>query len=72
MIEQDYLALGCIALAFWWVGGSLAVMVAAGRRGYSSGHWLLAGVIFGPILAALLLLANPKEAAVRRTDTIHI
>jgi hypothetical protein len=57
-LNSGFLVLVCLVR---WIGGALAVMTAAGRRGYSSGQWLLAGLLFGPILAALFLIANPAE-----------
>lgn len=61
LLNSGFLVLACLV---WWIGGALAVMVAAGRRGYSSGHWLLAGFIFGPVLASLFLMANPARGPV--------
>jgi hypothetical protein len=65
VIDHDYLLTFCIALAIWWIAGSYAGMVAAEKRGYSSWNWFLSGIFCGPMLAALLPIANPEQAPSR-------
>lgn len=62
MIDQDYFILFCIACAIWWIARAFGVMNAAQKRGYNSGDWLLTSLLLGPILGALLLIANPAKA----------
>jgi len=55
-------------IAVWWIAASVAVMMAAGERGYRVGRWFFAGIFFGPIFAILLLIAQPPE---RRASDTH-
>lgn len=56
---SDLITTGCVVLAIWWLISAFAVGTAAKSRGRSSGSWFAMSFFFGPILAALLLLAYP-------------
>jgi hypothetical protein len=58
MSDSDAIILVLLA---WWVFSAFAVMAAANARGRSVGAWFWASIFFGPILAALLLLAYPVK-----------
>ena len=64
VINSDSVFLGFIILAVWWFASAFAVGIAAGARGQSSGRWVWTSLFFGPILAALLLLAYPVTDAI--------
>jgi uncharacterized membrane protein YhdT len=56
---SDSIFLGLIVAGVWWLISAFAVGRAAGHRGRGVGAWFWASIFFGPILAALLLLAYP-------------
>jgi hypothetical protein len=59
---DDYIGaiqIGVVVLAVWWLISSIAIGLAAEKRGRGLGAWFWISIFLGPILAALLLLAYP-------------
>ena len=50
-----------LLLIVWWLTGSFAVALAAGKRGRDRGPWFFVSLFLGPIFAILLLIAHPIE-----------
>jgi hypothetical protein len=50
----------------WWIVASFAVSKAAVARGRSRWLWFIWSLVLSPLLALLLLLAYPVEAALRK------
>jgi hypothetical protein len=61
--DQSILVFGAlIALAAWWVIGSIAVGKAATTKGLDGGIWFMCSLLLGPILTAMLVIINPAVA----------
>jgi hypothetical protein len=66
MQESDVMVFALILVVMWWIFGSIAVGVAAQKRGRSGGAWFGMSIALGPILAVLLLLAYPSVTEAER------
>jgi hypothetical protein len=70
---SDYLSFMLFLAIVWHIAGSLAVGYTASQRRGSGGAWIVMGLVFGPILAAILLLAYPAiERVAQSTGDLRI
>jgi hypothetical protein len=61
MVDSAEFSLGLVVLFVWWIAASIAVALAADKRGYNRGPWFLMSLFLGPIFAAVILIAYPLK-----------
>jgi len=47
--------------AIWWILASVAVCMAAEKRGRERGPWFFLSLFLGPVFVVLVLIAYPPE-----------
>ncbi len=61
MGTMELVWLGILFGAIWWVLASVAVCMAADKRGRERGPWFFLSLFMGPVFAVLVLIAYPPE-----------
>ena len=53
--------LGALLGSIWWILASVAVCMAADKRGRERGSWFFLSLFMGPVFAVLVLIAYPLQ-----------
>ncbi len=57
---MSFAALSFLVTAYFWIGLSVVVAVAANTRGRDSTGWFIGAILFSPFIMGLMLLALPE------------